>query len=535
MGDAHWRVAPTCGAWRPAARAMAALMHTVFSKPVLRTDFRPYKAEDWREPRVSFKDPWQHGTIVLKSDHDPFKTPGGGSTDKAELLWFPAGNDNSTLSVKLSAIKTVEFPHKDDKIANAGPFRIVRLITTGERGDLQTTIMFRIPEAPEEDCAKFVDTLDAFLGPRVVPPLFGKTSELVHLFGSTYVLGIVVLSREEEALDNKEPVAKRYGADYTFLFQPEHLIAVKTVLHREGIVNIMISQDQWNEWLLDDSFFELHKTLDGPDVVVYFHESFYKHFTSKDDVLNCLKTQSVMKRIRNQDAHLGLYSIQRDYSKWRTSVQVDLVSDSESSAKDDEALPEEVQDAPPPRKRNIDELVGEFLEEHKRTRAEWETTEKVLKDNIQHARRQRDSLYKRLQEVEEKHKGVLDELKEQARIQSARADKSLELQNEAKQQAQEALNLAGLQADVARRALKWRIGNDSGNRPPSMTLPNAGCTVCFDAEAEWACVPCGHIVACNACKDTDVIWKTSKCPLCNAFRFPDNHGLLRVFTSGVCV
>ena len=517
-------------------------MHTVFSNPVQRTDFRPYKAEDWREPRVSFKDPWQHGTIVLKSEYDPFETPGGGRIDKAELLWFPSGNDNSTLVVKLSAIKTVEFPHKDNEIANAGPFRIVRLITTGERGDLQTTIMFHVPEAPKHDCVTFIDTLDAFLGPRVVPPLIGKTSELVRLFCPDAVLGIVVLSRKEEALDNKEPVAKRYGADYTILFQPAHLIAVKKVLHREGIVNIMISQDQWKEWVVEDcdSFLELHKALDRPDVVVYFHESFYKHFAGPDDVLYCPKTQNAIKRIRDQDADLKLYSIQRDYSKWRlpqggAPVQVDLVSDAESSANDDEALPEEVQDEPPPRKRNIDELVSEFLEEHKRTRAEWETTEKALKDNVQHARKQRDALYKRLQEVEEKHKGVLDELKETARIQSARADKEMELKNAAKQRAQEALELAGLQADVARRALKWRIANDSGNRPPSMTLPNAGCTVCFDAAAEWACVPCGHIVACNACKDADVIWKTSKCPLCNAFRFPDNHGLLRVFTSGVCV
>ncbi len=514
-------------------------MRTVFSNPVWRTDFRPCLTE-WREPRVSLKDPWKDGTIALKSDYDPFETPVGGSIDKAELLWFPEGNANSTLGVKLSAIKAVEFPRKDD--CNLASFRIVRLITTGDRGDLQTTIMFRVPESPEHDCAKFINTLDAFLGPRVVPPLIGKTSELMHLFCPPYVLGIVVLSKEEEELVNKESVANRYGADHTILFQPAHMMAVKRFLHREGIVNIMISQDQWNEWLLEhcDSFVGLHKALECPDIVVYFHESAYKLFANKDDIIYCLKTQDVIKRINSQDGSLKLYGIQRDYSKWRLAqggapVQVDLVSDTESSAKDDEALPEEVQDAPPPRKRNIDELVSEFLEEHKRARTEWETTNTRLKDDLERSHKQRNSLYKRLQEIEEKHKGVLDNLREQARTQSERADKETELKNFAAQRAQEALDLAGLQADVARRALKWRIANDSGDRPPSMTLPNAGCTVCFDAAAEWACVPCGHIVACNACKDADVIWKTSKCPLCNAFRFPDNHGLLRVFTSGVCV
>tara|TARA_B100000965_G_scaffold210985_1_gene176314 strand:+ start:52 stop:762 length:711 start_codon:yes stop_codon:yes gene_type:complete len=234
-------------------------------------------------------------------------------------------------------------------------------------------------------------------------------------------------------------------------------------------------------------------------------------------------------------------SLEGDENKWQRAnvpnekvVQVDL-SDAESSDKDDdEALPPEAPPSPP-QKRSIDALVGDFLEEHKRMRAEWETTEESLKKELERSRKQRDAVYQKLKRVEEGHKGQLDELREQARTQSERADKEMELKNSATQRAQEALDLAGVQAGVARCALKWRIRNDSGNQPPSMTLPNAGCTVCFDAVAEWACVPCGHIVACNACKDTDIIWKTSKCPLCNEFRFPANHGLLRVYSSGVCV
>ena len=525
--------------------------HTVFSERVRRTEFVSHKTRDdlellkgWREPRVSLKDPWIDGTIVLKSDYDPFETPGGGSTDKAELLWFLEGNDNATLGVKLSAIKAVMFPHKDNEIANAGPFRVVRLITNGVRGDLQTTIMFCSGESPEHDCARFVDTLHAYLGPRVVPPLIAKTSETVHLFSPQYVLGIVVLSKAEEELVNKAPVAKRYGSDYTFLFQPEHLIAVKKVLRREGIVNIMISEDQWNEWMLEhcDSFVEIHKTLDCPDVTVYFHDNVYKRFmTNFGLILETSSVASLCKRIEKQNGGLNLRSIQGDEDKWNRAnkpdeevVQVDL-SDAESAAKADEALPEEVQDEPPPRKRNIDELVSEFLEEHKRTRNQWETVNSRLKDDLTRSRRQRNALYKRLQEIEEKHKGVLDELKETARVQSERADKSLELQKCADQRAQEALNLSAAQAAVAQRALRLRVRADSGDRPPSMTLPNAGCTVCFDAVAEWACVPCGHIVACDECKSSPIIWNTSRCPLCNEFRFPTNHGLLRVYTSGVCV
>ena len=168
-------------------------------------------------------------------------------------------------------------------------------------------------------------------------------------------------------------------------------------------------------------------------------------------------------------------------------------------------------------------------------RAEWETTEKVLKDNIQHARKQRDALYQKLKRVEDNHKGELDNLREQIRIHSDRAEKSLEACTKAEQRTQETLNLSAAQAAVAQRALKFRVRVDSDDRPPSMTLPNAGCTVCFDAVAEWACVPCGHIVACDECKSSTIIWNTSRCPLCNEFRFPANHGLLRVYTSGVCV
>ena len=70
---------------------------------------------------------------------------------------------------------------------------------------------------------------------------------------------------------------------------------------------------------------------------------------------------------------------------------------------------------------------------------------------------------------------------------------------------------------------------------PQLLNQAAGCTVCFDAVAEWACVPCGHLVACHACKDAAVIWQSSKCPICTEFRFPAEHGLLRVYTSGIVV
>jgi len=511
-----------------------------------RTEFVPHKTRDdlellkeWREPRVSLQDPWIDGTIVLKSDYDPFETPGGGSTDEAELLWSLEGNDNATLGVKLSAIKAVMFPHKDNEIANAGPFRVVRLIANGVRGDLQTTIMFCSGESPEHDCARFVDTLHAFLGPRVVPPLIAKTSETVHLFAPQYVLGIVVLSKAEEELVNKAPVANRYGSDYTFLFQPAHLIAAKKVLRREGIVNIMISEDQWNEWMREhcDSFVEIHKALDCPDVFVYLHDNVYNRLVTNGGlILETSSVASLCKRIEKQNGSFNMRSLQGDEDKWQRAhvpdeeaVQVVDLSDDESSDKEEEE-PE-----PKPQKRSIDALVGDLLEEHKRMRAEWETTEESLRTELGRSRKQRDAIYQKLKRVEDGHKGQLDELTERAQAETARAENAVQEQLKANQRAQEALDLSAAQAAVAHRALKLRIREDFGDQPPSMTLPAAGCTVCFDAVAEWACVPCGHIVACNECKSSPIIWNTSRCPLCNEFRFPTNHGLLRVYTSGVRV
>jgi|SaaInlV_125m_DNA_1040241.scaffolds.fasta_scaffold08570_6 hypothetical protein len=525
----------------------------VFSEPVRRTAFVPHKTKDdlqllkeWKEPRVSLQDPWKSGTIVLNSDYDPFETPGGGSTDKAEL-WFLEGNDSATLVVKLSDIKAVMFPHKDNELANAGPFRVVRLIATVSRVDLQTTIMFNSQKSPEHDCAKFVDTLHAFLGPRVVPPLIAKTSETVHLFAPQYVLGIVVLSKAEEELANKAPVANRYGADYTFLFQPEHLIAVKRVLHREGIVNIMISDDQWNQWMREDcdTFVKIHEALDSADVFVYLHDAVYKRLVDNFGmILATSSVASLCKRIEMKNGGLNMRNLQEDDDKWLRAnvpydeaVQVVDLSDVESSDKeeDEEPLPQEEDPLSPPQKRSIDALVGDVLEEHKRMRAEWETMEESLRNDLERSRKQREAVCQKLKQVEEYHKGHLDELTERARAETTRAENAMHEKLKADQRAQEALNLSAAQAAVAHRALKLRVREDSGDQSPSMTLPAAGCTVCFDAVAEWACVPCGHIVACNECKSSSIIWNTSRCPLCNEFRFPENHGLLRVYTSGVCV
>ena len=529
-------------------------MQTLFEKRVSRLGFAPYplrtkdlQQRDFRFPVAKKHAQWQPGRIALQADYNPRKGETG-NIAKAELLWFPEDDPNATMSLKLSSIKAVEFPRKDQDLCNVDHHvRVVRLIIRGEtpqRSDLHTTIMFSSAENNliYEECARFVHMLYEFLGPHVVPPLMAMTCNNIAYF-SERVVGIVVLDLEEAALTNVAPVAIAYGSDYTAVFN--YSLPVDNMnreLQREGMVNIMISEDKWKEWMVEDcdSFIKLHKALDCPEVVVYLHDDMFKRHLKMNGHIKDCRVRALSDAFFKAGGALFLKSLERDYNTWHRKFdaanvpepvpQVSLLSDpSDKEQEEEKASSQE------PKKRGIDALVKDFLEEHKRMRAEWETTEKGLKDDLQQARRQRDALFKKLQGIEDAHKYELDEAKETARAQTAAAAEAVRAQKKAEQDIREALDLTAAQTSVAQRALKWRVINDSGGlETPSMALDQGtGCVVCYDAMAEYACVPCGHIVACHSCKDNDIIWKMPKCPLCNEFRFPDNHGLMRVFPSGV--
>ena len=529
-------------------------MQTLFEDYVTRLGFVTYPSRtaelqqrDFRFPVAKKNQLWSPGKLALVADYNPHNGEQG-NIATAKLLWWRQGNPFATMSLELKAIKAVEFPRKDQDLCNVDDHtRVVRLIFRGEhsRSDLETTIKFSSPDDSGiyERCAKFVFTLYELLGPHVVPPLMAMASKSIAYFGDS-VLGIVVLNRAEATLTNVAPVAVAYGSDYTAVFGDDHLPLedIKRELQREGLVNIMIGEDQWKEWMLEhcDSFIELHKALDCPEVIVYLHDDTFKRHVKMNGKIKDHRIRALSDATFNAGGGLYLKSLERDYNTWHRECdaanvpepvpQVSLLSDpSDKEQEEEKASSQE------PKKRGIDALVKDFLEEHKRMRAEWETTEKGLKDDLQQARRQRDALFKKLQGIEDAHKHKLDEAKETARAQTATAAAAVQAQEKAEQDTREALDLTAAQTSVAQRALKWRVINDSGGlETPSMALDQGmGCVVCYDAMAEYACVPCGHIVACNSCKDNDIIWKMPKCPLCNEFRFPDNHGLMRVFPSGV--
>lgn len=76
--------------------------------------------------------------------------------------------------------------------------------------------------------------------------------------------------------------------------------------------------------------------------------------------------------------------------------------------------------------------------------------------------------------------------------------------------------------------------NEQWRGKPKPLTEKSGCAVCLSAVASWACVPCGHLIFCDDCKDRDHVFESGKCPLCNQERLgPGDHGLLKIHTSGV--
>ena len=76
--------------------------------------------------------------------------------------------------------------------------------------------------------------------------------------------------------------------------------------------------------------------------------------------------------------------------------------------------------------------------------------------------------------------------------------------------------------------------NEQWRGKPKPLTEKSGCAVCLTAEAQWACVPCGHLIFCDACKDNSAVFEGEKCPLCNQARLgPGDHGLLKIHSSGV--
>ena len=82
--------------------------------------------------------------------------------------------------------------------------------------------------------------------------------------------------------------------------------------------------------------------------------------------------------------------------------------------------------------------------------------------------------------------------------------------------------------------LKRKRDEERGGEQP--LEEQAGCVVCLgERVACWACSPCGHLVYCDSCKDVPSIADKERCPLCGEHHFGNDHGLLKIHSSGIPV
>jgi hypothetical protein len=113
-------------------------------------------------------------------------------------------------------------------------------------------------------------------------------------------------------------------------------------------------------------------------------------------------------------------------------------------------------------------------------------------------------------------------------------DAKADLQTERAGRAKDAILLKAATRLASDAVQRLCTSNEEWRGKPKPLTERSGCAVCLTEVATWACVPCGHLIFCDDCKDRDHVFESGKCPLCNQDRLgPGDHGLLKIHTSGV--
>jgi len=74
---------------------------------------------------------------------------------------------------------------------------------------------------------------------------------------------------------------------------------------------------------------------------------------------------------------------------------------------------------------------------------------------------------------------------------------------------------------------------DAARGGPKPAHEKSGCVCCLSETAVWAIVPCGHLVVCDGCKPQ--VAEMKKCPQCREPHLGNDHGFLKVYSSGIDV
>ena len=182
------------------------------------------------------------------------------------------------------------------------------------------------------------------------------------------------------------------------------------------------------------------------------------------------------------------------------------------------------------------------FEEHTRTD---QTELERLKRKLDIAERGYTRLEKANEELQKAQEGLcanlcermdkIAELEKDLDAANAGRDAALERQMELQAENERNQEMMSLASTTAAQAVKRLCtSNEKWRGQPKPLSEKSGCAVCLTNMASWACVPCGHLIFCDDCKDQAHVFDGIKCPLCRQDRLgPGDHGLLKIHTSGV--
>ena len=106
-----------------------------------------------------------------------------------------------------------------------------------------------------------------------------------------------------------------------------------------------------------------------------------------------------------------------------------------------------------------------------------------------------------------------------------------ELQTERVERGKDAILLKAATRLATDAVERLCTSNEQWRGKPKPLTEKSGCAVCLTAEAEWACVPCGHLIFCGTCKDNSAVFEGEMPALQPRAPGPGDHGLLKIHSS----
>ena len=131
-----------------------------------------------------------------------------------------------------------------------------------------------------------------------------------------------------------------------------------------------------------------------------------------------------------------------------------------------------------------------------------------------------------LAEASKKVKRVEDKTHDMQRALDAAQEENKQLRTRSEEADEVVRQMAGAVVTMGR----WKVAEADAERGgPKPMNERSGCVFCMTEAAVWACLPCGHLVACEGCARRVYVVQRRKCPVCCG----DNPTFARIFSSGI--